>query len=76
MTVICKSIAITHNAMEQTDQASSNDPVLRHIDERGVAYLTLNQPQVYNADNGDMIIALLAAFDKFKYIRLPVSAHL
>jgi methylglutaconyl-CoA hydratase len=50
--------------MEQMDQASSNDPVLWHIDERGVAYLTLNRPQVYNAYNGDMIIALLAAFDK------------
>jgi len=46
------------------DQASSNDPVIWHIDERGVAYLTLNRPQVYNAYNGDMIIALLAAFDK------------
>jgi methylglutaconyl-CoA hydratase len=50
--------------MEQMDQASSNDPVIWHIDERGVAYLTLNRPQVYNAYNGDMIIALLAAFDK------------
>jgi methylglutaconyl-CoA hydratase len=38
-------------------------PVLWRIDERAVAYVTLNRPQVYNAYNGDMIAGLLAAYD-------------
>ena len=46
------------------DQEASNNPILSRVDERGVAYITLNRPQVYNAYNGDMIAALLAAFDK------------
>ena len=46
------------------DQAPSDNPILWRVDERGVAYVTLNWPQVYNAYNGDMIAALLAAFDK------------
>jgi methylglutaconyl-CoA hydratase len=46
------------------DQEASNDPILWRVDGRGVAYVTLNRPQVYNAYNGDMIAALLAAFDK------------
>jgi methylglutaconyl-CoA hydratase len=50
--------------MEQMDQANSIDSVLCHIDARGVAYVTLNRPQVYNAYNGDMIAGLLATFDK------------
>jgi DNA invertase Pin-like site-specific DNA recombinase len=50
--------------MEQMDQANSTDSVLWHIDARGVAYVTLNRPQVYNAYNGDMIAGLLATFDK------------
>src|SRR5260370_23714088 len=49
---------------EQMDQAPSTPPILLRVDERGVAYLTLNRPQVYNAYNGDMIAALLAAFDR------------
>jgi methylglutaconyl-CoA hydratase len=46
------------------DHEASNNPILWHLDERGVAYVTLNRPQVYNAYNGEMIAALLAAFDK------------
>ncbi len=46
------------------DQNASDSPILSRVDERGVAYVTLNRPQVYNAYNGDMIAALLAAFDK------------
>jgi methylglutaconyl-CoA hydratase len=44
-------------------QAASTDPVLWRVDERGVARVTLNRPEVYNAYNGDMIEALLAAYD-------------
>jgi methylglutaconyl-CoA hydratase len=44
-------------------QAASSDPVLWSMDERGVARITLNRPEVYNAYNGDLIMALLAAFD-------------
>jgi methylglutaconyl-CoA hydratase len=46
------------------DQAASDNPILWRVDERGVAYVTLNRPQVYNAYNGEMITGLLAAFDK------------
>jgi methylglutaconyl-CoA hydratase len=38
-------------------------PVLWNLDERGVARVTLNRPEVYNAYNGDMIAGLLAAYD-------------
>jgi methylglutaconyl-CoA hydratase len=38
-------------------------PVLWNLDERGVARVTLNRPEVYNAYNGDMISGLLAAYD-------------
>src|SRR6516164_1877738 len=48
-------------------QATSTNPVLWRVDERGVAYVTLNRPQVYNAYNGDMIAALLAAFDRLSH---------
>lgn len=37
---------------------------LWRVDERGVAYVTLNRPEVYNAYNGDLIAALLEAFDE------------
>ena len=33
------------------------------LDERGVARVTLNRPEVYNAYNGDMIAALLKTYD-------------
>ena len=42
---------------------ASADPVLWSVDERGVARVTLNRPQVYNAYNGDMIAALLKTYD-------------
>jgi len=54
------------------NQATSTNPVLWSVDERSVAYVTLNRPQVYNAYNGDMIDALLAAFDKLA--REPLRA--
>jgi len=44
-------------------QATSTDPVLWSIDARGVAHVTLNRPEVYNAYNGELIAALLAAYD-------------
>jgi methylglutaconyl-CoA hydratase len=54
------------------DQTTSNDPVLWHVDERSVAYVTLNRPQVYNAYNGEMIAALLEAFDRLARAPLRV----
>ncbi len=38
-------------------------PVLWSVDERGVARVTLNRPEVYNAYNGEMISGLLATYD-------------
>ena len=46
------------------DQATPSDAVTWRVDQRGVAYVTLNRPQVYNAYNSDLIAALLLAFDK------------
>ena len=43
--------------------AASADPVLWSIDERGVARVTLNRPEVYNAYNGELIAALLKIYD-------------
>jgi methylglutaconyl-CoA hydratase len=45
------------------NQTTSIDPVLWRVDERGVAYVTLNRPEVYNAYNSELIDALLAALD-------------
>jgi methylglutaconyl-CoA hydratase len=55
------------------DQATSTNPVIWRVDERGVAYVTLNRPQVYNAYNGDLIAALLAAFDKLSREPLRIA---
>jgi len=41
----------------------SNDTVLREIDKRGVATVTLNRPRVNNAYNGELIDGLHAAMD-------------
>ena len=49
--------------------------VLWRVDERGVAYVALNRPQVYNAYNGDMIAALLVAFDKLAREPLRVQVR-
>jgi methylglutaconyl-CoA hydratase len=46
------------------DQATPSDAVIWRVDQRGVAYITLNRPQVYNAYNSDLIAALLLAFDR------------
>jgi methylglutaconyl-CoA hydratase len=59
--------------IEQMDETTSTDPVLWRVDERGVAYVTLNRPQVYNAYNGDMIGALLSTFDKLAREPLRVA---
>jgi methylglutaconyl-CoA hydratase len=40
----------------------SDEVVLKHVDRRGVATVTLNRPSVNNAYNGEMIDALLALF--------------
>jgi methylglutaconyl-CoA hydratase len=53
-------------------QAASTDPVLCSIDERGVAHVTLNRPEVYNAYNGELIAALLATYDALASERLRV----
>jgi len=60
--------------VQQMDQPTSTDPVLWRVDERGVAYVTLNRPEVYNAYNGDLIAALLVVFDELgrKPLRLAV----
>ena len=62
--------------VEQMDQPTSTDPVLWSVDGRGVAYVTLNRPEVYNAYNGDLIAALLIAFDELgrEPLRLAVIA--
>ena len=41
----------------------SSAPVLHSLDERGVAVVTLNRPEVGNAYNGDLIQGLLSAMD-------------
>jgi methylglutaconyl-CoA hydratase len=41
----------------------TSGPVLWRVDERGVARVTLNRPEVYNAYNGELIAALLTAYD-------------
>jgi methylglutaconyl-CoA hydratase len=53
-----------NEGIEQMDEATPTNAVIWRVDERGVAYITLNRPQVYNAYNGDLIAALLLAFDK------------
>jgi methylglutaconyl-CoA hydratase len=62
-----------NEGIEQMDQATSTNPVIWRVDERGVAYVTLNRPQVYNAYNGDLIAALLAAFDKLSREPLRIA---
>ena len=43
--------------------AQDTGPVLWSVDQRGVARVTLNRPEVYNAYNGAMIEGLLAMYD-------------
>jgi methylglutaconyl-CoA hydratase len=43
--------------------SETDGPVLCSVDGRGVARVTLNRPEVYNAYNGEMIAALLEAYD-------------
>ena len=44
-------------------EGTAANPVLCSVDARGVARVTLNRPEVYNAYNGDMIVALLKTYD-------------
>jgi len=46
------------------NQTTPTDQVLWRVDERGVAYVTLNRPEIYNAYNGELVAALLAALDQ------------
>ena len=57
-------------------EAAASDPVLWSVDERGVARVTLNRPEVYNAYNGELIAALLKAYDALagKNLRAVVIA--
>src|SRR3974377_1993637 len=41
----------------------TSGPVLWRVDERYVAYVTLNRPEVYNAYNGELIGGLHATYD-------------
>ena len=41
----------------------TSGPVLWRVDERDVAYVTLNRPEVYNAYNGELIGGLHATYD-------------
>jgi methylglutaconyl-CoA hydratase len=43
--------------------SQTSGPVVWHIDERGVAHLALNRPEVNNAYDGALIESLLAALD-------------
>src|SRR3974390_625483 len=43
--------------------AQDSGPLLWSVDARGVARVTLNRPEVYNAYNGEMVAALLAAYE-------------
>ncbi len=57
-------------------EAATSDPILWSVDERGVARVTLNRPEVYNAYNGDLIAALLKTYDALagKNLRAVVIA--
>jgi len=43
--------------------ANTTGPVLWDVDDRGVASVTLNRPEVNNAYNGELIEGVLAALD-------------
>ena len=43
--------------------AQDSGPLIWNVDARGVARVTLNRPEVYNAYNGEMISGLLAMYD-------------
>ena len=57
-------------------EAGSAGPVLWSLDERGVARVTLNRPEVYNAYNGELISGLLKIYDTLagKSLRAVVIA--
>jgi methylglutaconyl-CoA hydratase len=46
------------------NQTTPTDRVLWLLDERGVAYVTLNRPEIHNAYDGELIAALLAALHR------------
>jgi methylglutaconyl-CoA hydratase len=49
--------------------ARTHGPVLWNVDERGVANLVFNRPEVRNAYNGAFIAGLLGAMDAFETVR-------
>jgi methylglutaconyl-CoA hydratase len=53
--------------------SNTSGPVLWSLDERGVATVTLNRPEVNNAYNGDLIQGVLNALDA---LGAAPSAHL
>jgi len=52
--------------------AQDSGPLLWSVDARGVARVTLNRPEVYNAYNGEMISGLLAMYDTLAMEKLRV----
>ena len=54
------------------DESASIDPVLWSVDDRGVAHIVLNRPEVSNAYNGELIAALFESFDELG--RRPLRA--
>jgi methylglutaconyl-CoA hydratase len=43
--------------------SEASSPVLCNVDERGVAYVTLNRPEIHNAYDGVLIAELLETYD-------------
>jgi methylglutaconyl-CoA hydratase len=56
------------------NQTAPTDQVTWRVDERGVAYVTLNRPEIYNPYDGELIAALLVTFDQLgrEPVRLAV----
>jgi methylglutaconyl-CoA hydratase len=54
------------NEHKRVSVSNITGPVLLSVDERGVATVTLNRPEVNNAYNGDLIQALLKAIDSLE----------
>src|SRR5689334_20977286 len=51
------------------EMSITSGPVLCSIDERGVASVTLNRPEVNNAYNGELIEGLLTTLDALEAAR-------
>jgi methylglutaconyl-CoA hydratase len=53
----------TVDAKGRTKMSEMASPVLCSVDERGVAYVTLNRPEIHNAYDGVLIAELLETYD-------------